>query len=260
MVVLFSSSLCTTSPKNYQIWYHRRALLEFRFKGETDDLRTIALKELSYIDRILCDDSKNYHAWSHRQWIMRTLDDAQLWTDEVQYSHSKILADPRNNSAWNQRWFALHNENMSTNGKEGPTISLEKSDEETNYALEGAKLDPYNESPWRYLIGIIMEQWRLAQRNRSQEDAIKVSNLVKECINRIKEMQRNLDEMGDKPTGACTNLLSALADLLALFSSEEKTLREAKSLLIELITADPVRRKYWKSRADKIDILLENVK
>ena len=48
------------SPKNYQLWYHRRALLEFRFKGEVDVLH-VAKKELEYVDKILDDDSKNYH-------------------------------------------------------------------------------------------------------------------------------------------------------------------------------------------------------
>ena len=48
------------SPKNYQLWYHRRALLEFRFIGKCDVLH-VAKKELDYVDKILDDDSKNYH-------------------------------------------------------------------------------------------------------------------------------------------------------------------------------------------------------
>lgn len=49
------------SPKNYQLWYHRRALLEFRFKGEPEESLQVAQKELGYVDKILGDDSKNYH-------------------------------------------------------------------------------------------------------------------------------------------------------------------------------------------------------
>ena len=48
------------SPKNYQLWYHRRALLEFRFKGKCD-AQHVVKKELDYVDKILDDDSKNYH-------------------------------------------------------------------------------------------------------------------------------------------------------------------------------------------------------
>ena len=49
------------SPKNYQLWYHRRALLEHRFKGESEEKLQVAAKELEYVDKILGDDSKNYH-------------------------------------------------------------------------------------------------------------------------------------------------------------------------------------------------------
>ena len=50
------------SPKNYQLWYHRRALLEIRFGAEAGDaLLKVAKKELDYVDKILDDDSKNYH-------------------------------------------------------------------------------------------------------------------------------------------------------------------------------------------------------
>ncbi len=50
------------SPKNYQLWYHRRALLEIRFGAEAGEaLLKVAKKELDYVDKILDDDSKNYH-------------------------------------------------------------------------------------------------------------------------------------------------------------------------------------------------------
>ena len=54
----------TFSPKNYQLWYHRRALLEFRFSDTKSDVDTqlgVAKTELDYVDNILGDDSKNYH-------------------------------------------------------------------------------------------------------------------------------------------------------------------------------------------------------
>ena len=65
--------------------------------------------------------------------------------------------------------------------------------------------------------------------------------------------QKILNEMpvDAKPTGPCTNLLSALADLLELFLTDGQSLDEANGLLTQLITADPVRRKYWKSRVEK---------
>jgi hypothetical protein len=64
IIAIFSLyfNTCANSPKNYQLWYHRRALLEIRFGGEAGDaLLEVAKKELDYIDKILEDDSKNYH-------------------------------------------------------------------------------------------------------------------------------------------------------------------------------------------------------
>lgn len=44
--------------------YHRRALTE-RIGSPG--------KELEYVDRVVAEDPKNYHAWSHRQWLLQVL-------------------------------------------------------------------------------------------------------------------------------------------------------------------------------------------
>ncbi len=79
------------------------------------------------------------------------------------------MDDPRNNSAWNQRWFATHEGQIAaalTAGESAQSVlSLDLAEEEAHYGICGAKLDPYNESPWRYLIGVLMEQWRFAQKD-----------------------------------------------------------------------------------------------
>ncbi|KAL7536944.1 hypothetical protein ACHAXR_007494 [Thalassiosira sp. AJA248-18] len=255
----FADNLGGTNPKNYQLWYHRRALLDFRFKEESDEALQVAKIELEYVNKILGDDSKNYHAWSHRQWIIRTLNNPQLWSSEIEYSHSKILSDPRNNSAWNQRWFALHEGRISSvNGNpNGAVLSLEKAKEEASYALSGAKVDPFNESPWRYLIGVLTEQWRRAQREGVTED---IATMICDCIGKIKEMKQSLHEQPpseDVPAGSCVNLMSALVDLLGIFTDKKDFLSEAKSLCGELMLEDPVRRKYWQKRERQVLKLME---
>lgn len=42
--------------------YHRRALAEHR-ENPGD--------ELAYVDQVVEEDPKNYHAWSHRQWLLQ---------------------------------------------------------------------------------------------------------------------------------------------------------------------------------------------
>lgn len=272
------------SPKNYQLWYHRRALLEFQFdnkKGDNNELLlhvvVVANTELRYVDKILNDDSKNYHAWSHRQWIIKRVNAPSLWRDEIEYSHAQIIADVRNNSAWNQRWFAVHegknNTTVMTNNNhhQHNILSFEKAKEEANYALSGANADIYNESPWRYLIGILMEQ-QLRCANSSGEDesnSTMVTCLIKENIDKIRDMKKSLDNHQPPPPPptdehltSCPSvcLIAALVDLLELVCTNDKALlQEAKSLVGILIVEDPIRRKYWRMREIYISKLLFRV-
>ncbi len=45
-------------------------------------------------------DSKNYHAWAHRQYVVQQYG---LWQQELEYIAAMLCQDVRNNSAWNQR-------------------------------------------------------------------------------------------------------------------------------------------------------------
>ncbi len=253
----FAANLGGTNPKNYQLWYHRRALLEIRFRGG-ENVRA-AQKELGYVDKILEDDNKNYHAWSHRQWIIRTINQAELWLAEIEYSHSKILLDPRNNSAWNQRWFATHEGEIAAN-KLGGKLPFEKAAEEANYAVCGAQVDPFNESPWRYLIGVLMEQYRWAQRDKEgADDKDKVDGLLREYVAKIKDMNKDWDSpKEDLPEGPCVSLMSALVDLLETVG-DKTSLEEAKDMMGELVLEDPVRRKYWHKRQGTVLVSLGKV-
>ena len=45
------------NPKNYQIWHHRRTIVEWLGKGD---------RELAFCESVFEVDAKNYHAWAHR--------------------------------------------------------------------------------------------------------------------------------------------------------------------------------------------------
>lgn len=53
----FMDTFAEENPKNYQIWYHRRAIVE-----EHGD----AAGELEFCAKVFATDAKNYHAWAHR--------------------------------------------------------------------------------------------------------------------------------------------------------------------------------------------------
>lgn len=47
------------NPKNYQIWHHRRTIVEWLGNGD---------RELAFCEAVFAEDAKNYHAWAHR-WV-----------------------------------------------------------------------------------------------------------------------------------------------------------------------------------------------
>lgn len=49
-------------------------------------------------------DAKNYHAWSHRQWVLSTYG---LWDKEMEFVDRLLEDDVRNNSVWNHRYYVV---------------------------------------------------------------------------------------------------------------------------------------------------------
>ncbi len=99
---------------------------------------------------------------------------------------------------------------------------------------EGARLDPYNESPWRYLIGILREQQQL----QSQEA------MLVEYETRAKSLESVLVDAKRNPD-ACVNMTSARIDLLEMIGTEESL--KTSIVLAEGLAKvhDVVRTKYW---------------
>lgn len=218
-----ASELGGSNPKNYQIAFHRRALLE-----ELGLNLERAKRELSYIAMVLQEDGKNYHMWSSRQWIIRTVAAEELYQEEINFSNELIAQDCRNNSAWNQRWFAVHR------GTRDP-VTEEVARKEAEYAIEVAQVDPYNESPWRYLIGIIKEHQSLVDDYEKQ--ATEVKSVLRDA---------------ERDPEACANLNSARIDLLEMKGSMP-ALDEAMELCTTMASEhDVIRRKYWEFRANEI--------
>jgi len=102
--------------KTYQVWHHRRLIVSL-----TQQPR----RELEFIKDSLESDSKNYHTWSYRQWILAffggagggagvaadtgddTDTDGDLWDGELDFVDSVLARDFRNNSAWHHRYFVV---------------------------------------------------------------------------------------------------------------------------------------------------------
>jgi len=146
----FLDELAIDHPKSYQLWHHRRSLVEFYRYFD---------REIPFINAALKEDAKNFHAWAYRQWVVKT---CALWKEEMLYLTQSILADVRNNSAWNQRYFVL-----TQNPDEVTSDVLSK---EIQFTLDAIKLAPNNESPWNYLLAIVKKY-----------DSSRLKNLLQFC-------------------------------------------------------------------------------
>lgn len=147
-------------------------------------------------------------------------------------AHELIRKDPRNNSAWNQRWFACHR-------AVAKPLELDMCRKEANFAIEGATMDPYNESPFRYLIGILREQ------------STSCKELSAEFYPKVEALQSVLVDAQRDPE-ACANWTSARIDLLEAIS-DDISLTKAMTLAEGMAERyDTIRNKYWKLRINQI--------
>ncbi|KAJ1726536.1 CAAX geranylgeranyltransferase alpha subunit [Coemansia biformis] len=151
------SEISEMYPKNYQLWHHREALVE-RLLDPADALKmtederiahpTIR-RELQFLANAIDEESKNFHAWSYRQWLIAKYG---LWGQELAFVDTMINQDVRNNSAWNQRYFVV------LQGQDPATVTLDAGLvlREITYAVENIKSAPNNESPWSYVVGLLL--------------------------------------------------------------------------------------------------------
>lgn len=109
--------------KNYQVWYVQLlavAILRILHITRRQHRRLIVLalndpsRELNFTTRALAFDSKNYHTWAYRQWAFSHFfekPESQTYQkdceDELEFTRHLLLADVRNNSAWNHRFFIV---------------------------------------------------------------------------------------------------------------------------------------------------------
>jgi protein farnesyltransferase/geranylgeranyltransferase type-1 subunit alpha len=99
--------------KTYQVWHHRRLILT-----ET----RIPSPELKFIARSLQVDSKNYHTWSYRQWLLSYFNEDSLWEGELEFAEQMLKQDIRNNSAWHHRFFIVFQSGIRTGDEDRDAV------------------------------------------------------------------------------------------------------------------------------------------
>lgn len=243
------------TPKNYQLWHHRRtivALLADECASVAADAvpsgsarrAAVVAHELKHTADVLADDAKNYHIWSHRQWVLTTFADI-AFENELDFTDSLLAADVRNNSAWNQRHF-VHTHHTPA----GATpFSASIIDDELSYAETHLRVVPHNDSAWNYVLGLLAKP--AATRAHRRRVASFAANEV-------------LSSTTTTASPECAQALSALVDVYeqlvlgARDGDDEQAQRErdvaaaldACDVLASRV--DVVRCRYWTFRRDTL--------
>ncbi|KAF6250982.1 hypothetical protein COO60DRAFT_704582 [Scenedesmus sp. NREL 46B-D3] len=228
----FTQRIAADSAKNYQLWNHQRKLAKALGAHATQ-------RELDFCTSALETDSKNYHAWAHRQVVVAS---GSAWQQELRYVQRLLAEDVRNNSAWNQRFFVLQH-------TLGQYSSLEHvMESELCYLAEQIARVPDNESAWNYLWGLFtLPGCRPAEMGAQH----KVHIICREALS-------------DSPS--CKPALDTLAQyyywLAQLAEQQQQHVKAAAAaghslkVLAAAEIADPMRSNYWRYRRQQVQQLL----
>ncbi|KZT24905.1 protein prenylyltransferase [Neolentinus lepideus HHB14362 ss-1] len=215
---------CFKYLKTYQVWHHRRLLLQ---------------EELDFIARCLGADTKNYHTWSYRQWLLAYFNHPQLWKGEVRWVERMLSDDVRNNSAWHHRFFVVF---AAGQGEQGPEVIRR----EIAYAKQKISLAPNNASAWNYLRGVL---------DHARVPYSTLTAFVEPyTLEHDKEGEASEDvvDLEDPPPAKGAELPCALAiEFLADVHEGEgqEGVRRAVELWKSLANEyDTIRKKYWEYR------------
>ncbi|CAN8095169.1 unnamed protein product [Discula destructiva] len=152
--------------KNYQIWHHRRLVMDHyvpAIQDAPDKLAALAHSEQEFLTEILAEDTKNYHVWSYRQYMVPKL--RVFGAGELAAAEELIDQDVRNNSAWAHRFFVVFSDPVhATPGLTAtecdPRVPADVVDREVAYAQGKILLAPQNQSPWNSMRGALVKGGR----------------------------------------------------------------------------------------------------
>jgi len=212
---VFMDSFAKENPKNYQIWFHRRVIVDY--SGD-------ASRELGFCDRVFSVDAKNYHAWAHRQWVTKAYN---LWGNEFATVDNLLFSDIRNNSAWNHRWFVICEYAL----KAGTTSVTN----EIDYVFNAIEKAPDNESPWNYLKGIC---------NNHKDVCSSVLDTLLEY--------ENPNHFCHELIAFLTVMLTKDGSVCVSDEKKVKLFRDAGSIYQQLALRDGIRAKFWQKKKTKL--------
>ncbi|GFF37302.1 hypothetical protein IFM46972_05172 [Aspergillus udagawae] len=240
-------------PKCYWIWNYRMWLLD-----EAKRLlpRAVALKfwqeELALVGKMLSLDSRNFHGWGYRRFVVESLENLAPEDQEVrsmaqgefEYAKKMIGTNLSNFSAWHYR-TKLIQRLLSEQSASDETRKKMLDDGIAELDLiHRALCDPYDQSLWFY------HQNLMCAFDPSLSDQTMAPNLSND--ERLEYLRKEIDEIQDMLDGAedCKYIYQALIDCALLARKVGGTMSSADkenilSWLSELKKLDPLRCGRW---------------
>ncbi|KAF5103165.1 hypothetical protein DV451_001608 [Geotrichum candidum] len=220
------------TAKNYQIWHYRQ-LLKPSPKANPLFRKLYFAMERFVVELVLSNDAKNYHAWSHLQWLAKnTPPEFRLQLDEeIEYTTFLLSQDVYNNSAWAYRYFILPE-----------AASPELLEREIGYVHFAITEVPQNEASWNYLVGLY-ERFYFSQADKST-DAL--AALEEFCLRFAPIDQPGLTEE------VVFRSTHALETLVTIYEKQKKV-DKARKVLGLLETYIPIRKGYWAYKIKQLE-------
>ena len=219
--------------------HHRETIVRKQaeeYNTTDDDKLKIVQHELNFVESVLAEDSKNYHAWTYRCFVARYFNH---WDSEIEFTDKLLIQDVRNNSAWNHRFTTLFRRSPDD------TFSVSKDDfhQEMEYVRSALEKAPQNPSPWSYIRGYAQYRVYIPTNHVSIVIELKlpIGTLQPLCIPYV-----HIDD-GTIHDISSTHALELLADIY-LEQRQKAKAHDAFKLLADKY--DTLRRGFWDWRAE----------
>ncbi|KAI4949179.1 hypothetical protein J4E91_005643 [Alternaria rosae] len=245
-------------PKCYWIWNHRNWLLR---EGEAlmgaEAARKLWSGELQLINKMLHADSRNFHAWGYRRFVVSQIErltatedvpasgtaQKSLSESEFEYTTKMIKTNLSNFSAWHNRSQLIPKILRERNADaEARRVSLGS---ELALICEAINTDPFDQSIWfyhQYLLSILSPS--------CPPDALVVQDLTngerqKYYEHEMEYIREILEDEAD-----CKWIYEALLGLAEAYLEVDAgtgsfTAKDMRSWLDELKRLDPLRQGRW---------------
>ncbi|KAF2036354.1 protein prenylyltransferase, partial [Setomelanomma holmii] len=251
-------------PKCYWIWNHRDWLLR---RAEAilgaEAAHKLWSGELQLINKMLHADSRNFHAWSYRRFVVSQINrlsssttaepqTPSLVESEFEYTTKMIKANLSNFSAWHNRSQFIPQILRERNAD--PRARRAFLGSELSLICEAINTDPFDQSIWfyhQYLLSVLSPSCRPQQQivqDLSNGERQKYYEHEMEYIREILE-----DETG------CKWIYEGLLGLAEAYLEVDAgtgsiTTQDLRAWLGELKRLDPLRRGRWDDLEGRLNL------